>query len=187
MREDDRMGLSDVDLVETVLDETESIIAGVGPGQRDAPTPCSGFDVAQLINHTVGWARTFAARCTGAPDTENPDQFQAGPMPAGEFHQAAQAIVEAYRSPPERAPQLPAGFMVMEFLTHGWDLAAATNQTPTFSDGAAELGLRTAEAMLKPEYRGSAFLPAIDAPATAGPVDRLVAFMGRNPAWRPLD
>jgi hypothetical protein len=73
----------------------------------------------------------------------------------------------------------------MEFLTHGWDLAAAINRSANFPDNAAELGLKTAQDMLKPEYRGSAFLPEFDVLPTAGTVDQLVAFMGRNPGWRP--
>jgi len=40
--------------------------------------------------------------------------------------------------------------------------------------------------MLKPEYRGpdKAFGQEVPVPDSAGAVIRLVAFMGRNPAWQ---
>ena len=150
---------SDLDLAEAVLDETEAIIAAVRPDQLLRPTPCSDYDVAGLINHLVGWARSFAARFTGVTTTEDPNDYRTGAHPAVEFHEAAETILSAYRIAAEPTNQLPAGFIVMEFLTHGWDLSAATNQSGNFPADAAELGLETARRMLKPEFRGSAFLP----------------------------
>jgi uncharacterized protein (TIGR03086 family) len=179
------MSNSDVDLAEAVLHETEATIAAVRPDQLHVPTPCSDYDVADLINHLVGWARSFAARFTGVSATEDPNEYRSGANPAVEFHQAGETIVGAYRTAAEPTKQLPAGFIVMEFLTHGWDLAAATNRSANFSANAADLGLETARDMLKPEHRGSAFLPEFEVLPTAGAVDRLVAFMGRNPGWRP--
>jgi uncharacterized protein (TIGR03086 family) len=184
MRNDGGMSSSDVDLAEAVLDETEAIIAAVRPEQLHGSTPCSDYDVADIINHLVGWARSFAARFTGVAATEDPNEYRTGAHPAVEFHKAAETIVGAYRTAAEPTNQLPAGFIVMEFLTHGWDLAAATNRSANFPADAAELGLETARGMLKPEYRGSAFLPEFEVLPTAGAVDRLVAFMGRNPGWQ---
>ena len=80
---------------------------------------------------------------------------------------------------------LDAKNIVMEVLTHGWDLATAIGRAANYPTDAAELGLGTARAMLKPEFRGSAFLPEYEVLPTAGAIDRLVAFMGRNPGWRP--
>jgi uncharacterized protein (TIGR03086 family) len=179
------MESSDVALLEAVFLETEATIAAVRSDQLHSPTPCTDYDVADLVNHLIGWARTFAARFTGASAAEDPNDYRTGENPARDFHEAAQVIVDAYRSPAELTEQLPPGFMVMEFLTHGWDLAAATGRTVQYPDNAAELGLKTAREMLKPEYRGSAFLPQVKAASTDGAVDRLVAFMGRNPDWHP--
>jgi uncharacterized protein (TIGR03083 family) len=92
------VSVSDVDLAENVLRETEAIIAAVKPDQLHDPTPCSDYDVADLIHHLVGWARSFAARFTGDPLAEDPNEYRTGANPALEFHQAAEAIVGAYRS-----------------------------------------------------------------------------------------
>ena len=91
----------------------------------------------------------------------------------------------SYRRVAEPSKNLPVGFLIMEFLTHGWDLAAAIGHPVSFSDEAAELGLKTGRLMLKPEFRGpdKAFGEQVPIADSADAVDRLVAFMGRNPAW----
>jgi hypothetical protein len=37
--------------------------------------------------------------------------------------------------------------------------------------------------MLKPEYRGEVFGPEVPVAADAAPIDKLVAFSGRDPQW----
>jgi len=179
---------TDLDLTEAVLGRTQSLIAGVRPGQETAGTPCPEFTVGRLVDHLVGWAGSFATRLTGGERSGDPNEYRAGPNPAEEFREAAGTIVAAYRAGSEPSQHLPAGFITLEFLTHGWDLATASGQDAGFDPAAAELALRTAEQMLKPEYRGNgkAFGAQVAVPASAGAVDRLVAFMGRDPGWRPM-
>jgi len=142
--------------------------------------------VARLTDHLVGWAASFASRLTDGPDVGDPNEYRVGPSPAAEFRQAAQRMVGSYRAEAEQSQNVPVGFLIMEFLTHGWDLATAIDRPVSFSDEAAELALKTGRLMLKPEYRGpdKAFGPEVPVPDSASAVDRLVAFMGRNPAWQ---
>jgi uncharacterized protein (TIGR03086 family) len=180
---------SEAGLLESVLAETEATIRAVGPDQRHWPTPCSDLDVTRLTDHVVGWAVSFASRLTAGPDIGDPNEYRAGSSPAAEFHQAAQRIVGSYRQATEQAQNLPVGFLIMEFLTHGWDLATAIGREVSYRDEAAELALKTGRVMLKPEYRGpgKAFGREVPAPDSAGAIDRLVAFMGRNPAWQTMN
>ena len=179
------MSESEAELLESVLAQTEATIRAVGPGQGQRPTPCADLDVARLTDHMVGWAASFASRLTDGADLGDPNEYRVGPNPAAEFHQAAQRIVGSYRQMTEQSQKLPAGFLIMEFLTHGWDLATAIDRPVSFSDEAADRALTTGRLMLKPEYRGpgKAFGPEVPVPDSAGAVDRLVAFLGRNPAW----
>lgn len=181
-----RVSESEAELLESVLAETEATIRAVGPDQGHRPTPCADLDVARLTDHLVGWAASFASRLTDGPDIGDPNEYRVGPNPAAEFGQAAQRIVESYRQMTEQAQNLPVGFLVMEFLTHGWDLATAIGRPASYRDEAAELALTTGRLMLKLEYRGpgKAFGPEVPVPDSAGAVDRLVAFLGRNPAWQ---
>ena len=52
--------------LETVLAATEKLIGGTRPDQGEAPTPCSGMDVSQLVDHVLGWSATYAARAMGS-------------------------------------------------------------------------------------------------------------------------
>jgi uncharacterized protein (TIGR03086 family) len=179
------MSPSEIDLLESVLDETEATIASVTPGQEHLPTPCPEFDVARIVDHLVGWANSFAARLSGRSVTADPNDYRVGGNSATEFHQAAQTIIGAYREGGEQSQKLPLGFITMEFLVHGWDLATAIGSSVRFQPAAADLALVTGRTMLQPEYRGpgKSFGYEVEVPDAAGPVDRLVAFLGRDPGW----
>jgi uncharacterized protein (TIGR03086 family) len=161
----------------------------VEPGQRDDPTPCADYAVGELVDHIVGWARSFAARLRGGePDVPPNDyrvDYRAGGDPARELHEAADAVLAAYRSASPAAEQLPVGILVSEFLTHGWDLARATGQELAVEPAAAELGLATVRGMLKPDYRGPgmSFGPEVEVDPSAPALERLVGFVGRDPGW----
>jgi uncharacterized protein (TIGR03086 family) len=180
------MSPADIDLLESVLDETEATITAVTPGQEHLPTPCTEMDVARILDHLAGWAGSFAARLTGRSVTGDPNDYRVTGNPVTEFHQAAQTIVGAYREGGEQSQKLPVGFLLMEFLVHGWDLATATGQSVSFEPAAADLALATGRQMLKPEYRGpgKTFGFEVEVSDDAGPVDRLVAFLGRDPGWQ---
>lgn len=74
--------------------------------------------------------------------------------------------------------------MLVEYIGHGWDLATATHQPVPFDETEADAALAAVRGLLTPEFRGpdKAFGPEVIPPENAGSVDRLVAFLGRNPA-----
>ena len=179
--------MDESELLAATLTTTGTVIAGVAPEQGGRPTPCDGYDVDQLVDHLVGWAGSFAARLGGEPFEGEPAAYRCGPDPAGDFRAAAVSISAAYRAGTEASQALPLGVLLMEFLTHGWDLATATGQDVHFEPAAADRALAAGQQMLKPEYRGpdQPFGPEVAVPAEAGAVDRLVAYLGRDPSWRP--
>lgn len=92
---------------------------------------------------------------------------------------------------------------VSEVVVHTWDLARATGQAPTWDDDVVDTGYAALQVGLPDEGRIEAFeearahmpegaedftypfaaaLPADDG---ATPIDRLVAWSGRSPAWTP--
>ena len=171
----------DVALLESVLTKTEALISEVGPEQHLLPTPCPDLDVRHLVDHLVGWAREFARRVSGEQSSEDPNTYRSE-APAREFEQAAGRLVGGLRAATE--PAVPPGMLLMEFITHGWDLATATGEPITYSDDEAEAALATGRTMLRPEYRGQAFGPEVEPPDDATAVERLVAYLGRDPRWR---
>ncbi len=72
---------------------------------------------------------------------------------------------------------------LVEYLTHGRDLALATSQAVPFSDPEVALVLARARSTLTEQYRGEGkpFGCIIDVPDDASVLDRFLGFMGRQP------
>ena len=189
--------MDDVDLLESVLTKTGDLIAGVDEDQWGLPTPCPDFDVRALVNHLVGWIRTFDAGRHGRDADEDPAAYRAGEDPAAEFRAAATSLVAGWREHGLAAPARGSGaerpgemvftvtVTVIEYLTHGWDLAVATGQALPFSDEESLAALARAQVTLLPQYRGEGmpFGEVVEVEPDATATQRLVAFLGRRPGW----
>ncbi|SCF89302.1 TIGR03086 family metal-binding protein [Streptomyces sp. Ncost-T10-10d] len=185
--------MSEVDLLAGVLSKTGDVIEGVGADQLSLPTPCDDYDVEALINHIVGWLIVFEAGAQGRPHDVDAANHMCGADPAREFRAAAAGVVEGWEKYGfDRRVSVTGGEMpgeavfsmtLMEYLTHGWDLAVATGQPIPYTDQEAAETLARAEVTLPPQYRGEnlPFGQIVRVDANASAVDRLVAFLGRRP------
>jgi uncharacterized protein (TIGR03086 family) len=185
--------MDEIELLSGILAKTGDVIEGVGPDQLDRPTPCPEMDVRGLVDHLVGWIRSFAAAANGRTYEGDPTAVDTSD-PAGDFRASAESLVAGWREHGfDRTVSItggegmPAGVVfgitVMEYLTHGWDLAVATGQPVPYTDDEAEEVLRRAHSTLSPEFRGEgkSFGEIVPVPDDAPPIDRLVGFMGRRP------
>src|SRR4051812_1251590 len=169
--------MSEIDVLESILGKTAGIVEGVRPAQLSDPTPCAELDVEALRSHIVGWAQQFAAGSTGTPSAVDPTTYRAGDDAAEVFRAAAADMVRGWREHGvDREVQLSMGaspgpmvlaMTMMEYLTHGWDLAVATGQPVPFTEEEATDVLERAQATLRDEYRGDAFGPRIELPGDA--------------------
>ena len=73
-------------------------------------------------------------------------------------------------------------------LTHTWDLATATGHTPAWDDEVVAGALVAVRRKLPTAERAPAipFADAVPVPDDAPVIDRLVAWQGRDPHWRPV-
>jgi uncharacterized protein (TIGR03086 family) len=185
-----------VDLLAGVLHKTGNVMAAVSPDSATRPTPCPDFDVATLVDHLAEWLTTFATSAAGTPPPA-PEGEGPWPEPAvARFRVAADHAVAAFRAgADERALTLMSGpvpgsmvlgMMLMEYVAHGWDLAVATGQPVPFEDAEAEAALAVGRQILSPEYRGPDKSFGLEVPVApdAPAVDRLIGFLGRDPAAR---
>lgn len=184
--------MSDVDVLESVLDKDAKLIEGVSADQMAATTPCPEYDVRTLLDHMVGWVRTFAAGANDREPSEDAGAYTTDDH-AGEFRAAARDLVDGWRTyGTDRQVRfgtqpMPAeatlGMTLMEYVTHGCDLAIATGQEVPFSDDELETTLERARTNLPDQYRGEgmAFGNVVPVPDDAPAVDRLLGFMGRQP------
>ncbi|MFE5095586.1 TIGR03086 family metal-binding protein [Streptomyces sp. NPDC056638] len=189
--------MSEVDLLTGVLSKTGDVIGGVGADQLSLPTPCDDYDVEALINHIVGWLLVFEAGAQGRSHDVDAANHMCGADPAREFRAAAAGVVEGWEKYGfDRQVSVTGGEMpgeavfsmtLMEYLTHGWDLAVATGQPIPYTDQEAAETLARAEVTLPPQYRGEnlPFGQIVRVDANASAVDRLVAFLGRRPVPSP--
>jgi uncharacterized protein (TIGR03086 family) len=175
-----------------------TIVAGIGPADRDRPTPCDKWTVTQVLQHAAGDQIGYAAAITGGPSpTEDPFS------PSGHLAGDPQTIVaEALRRSaaawstvdrdaaevPNPLPQGPmpawlaAGACALDAAVHAWDIAVATAQpsplTPEMSRDLLAVATRIAE----PLRAWGAYAPAL--PTTPGDdTAALLSYLGRRPTW----
>jgi uncharacterized protein (TIGR03086 family) len=183
--------MDEITLLEGIMTKTGDLIEGVDDDQWTLPTPCPDYDVDALVNHIVGWAQVFQAGSNGHQFEGDPTSYRRGDDPAGDFRRAATGVVAGWREHGvEREVFVSSGkspgtmvfnMTLMEYLTHGWDLAKGTDQPIPFTDDEGDLVLARAENTLPDEYRGDAFGPQVEVGPDAPGVDRLIGFMGRRP------
>jgi len=175
-------------------------VDGVSPDSLADPTPCAEFDVRALLGHLVGVFRRITSVAAGTPavghvppTTDVPDEGWAAA--AGD---ALREMEAAWADPAVlgREVQLPFGAMpgavalsnyTGEISTHTWDLAVATGQSPVWDDEVLAGALTAVRRKLPMAQRPPEvpFADAVPVPDDAPDIDRLVAWQGRDPAWRP--
>jgi uncharacterized protein (TIGR03086 family) len=182
-------------------DTSIEMVRGVEPGMLDRPTPCPDYDVRALLGHLSGWmtGRARAAALKG-PSADAPDEtldVTAEPGWADRYAEDAGAAAAAWSEPAawegtsslSGKAQMPAemlgGLVFVEFLLHGWDLAAATGQKIALDDDVAQALFDQVASMAGMAREYGAFGPEVPVPASASLVDRALGLAGRDPGWTP--
>ena len=180
------------------ITSTAAIVKTVRPDQAGVPTPCTEWDVRDLLNHVIGtlWLSEalfadHAPRYPMAPGAlpgtdltgEDPAAAYAGASTAART--AASAGDTLTRVHPTPLGEMPgpalAGFTTLDILVHGWDLAKATGQPANLDDALTAHVLTFAEQAITPGSRAPRIGPALPVAADAPLTDRLIAFLGRQP------
>jgi uncharacterized protein (TIGR03086 family) len=157
----------------------------------DRSTPCSEFNVHELLNHVLAgmvMLKTAAAGGKAVP----PEESIVSDDPAGQYKASRRELLEVLGKPGvfDSTWEMPfgampgkmmAGIAFLEHLTHAWDIRKATGQdTELPTDVVTECYelVQPMDQMLRmPGVCG----PAVEAPADATATQKLVAFMGRTP------
>ena len=181
-------------LLSRVLDQTRSIIAAVGPDQASAPTPCTQWNMRQLVNHVVHDVQQFTAVAQGEGFKAS-DADVVGDDWLAAYDAAAGALRAAWNEPGalDRTAKLPfgevpatwqVGQQITDLAVHAWDVARAAGQHAELDPAVIEAALAWGRQNLKPEFRGAAFGPEVPVAADAPSYSQLIGFFGRDPAWR---
>jgi uncharacterized protein (TIGR03086 family) len=157
------------------------------------PAPVPGWTALDVVKHLVQWSRGFL---TGAGIELPALDVDADPAGAWKQHVAdIQAVVDdpagRVLSNPHTGDK-PVDEAIDQFYTgdlwmHSWDLAKALGREPDLGEErchAALTAMRPMEQMLRDSGQ---FGPAVPVSEGASAQDQLMAFIGRDPGWRPGD
>lgn len=184
------------------LAATTRIVERVNPARLDGPTPCAGWTLRDLLRHMVGNNNGFADAALGKPgDTGVWDGAGVGPEPQREFAASARRVTDAFRAvePLEGTFDIPGygnvpaqtavEMHLIDYLTHGWDVAVSIGVDPELDERSCLEVLRIGAAWPQDSTRiwgpGRAFGYRVAVPEDASPADRMLGFLGRDPSWRP--
>jgi uncharacterized protein (TIGR03086 family) len=186
----------------TELDEARTMlrnaVAGVPAAGWQLATPCSHWDVTQVLQHAVLDQLAWAAAIGGTSmPTENPfapsGQLATEPLTFIDDALAASAsawtgISEAERVPTplpqgELAPSVAAGAAALDAAIHAWDIAVATGQGSPLTPALAQALRPVAESIVEPLRQYGAYAAVVELPAGAGADQALLAYLGRRPDW----
>jgi len=171
---------------------TARIVARINDAQWSAPTPCAEWNVRDVLNHTVGGMRIFAAELTGEDPGADHEADWLGDDPQGRFTSAAHADRSAWSRPDALARtvtislgSLPGPMAAVvhltEILVHGVDLAVATGQERLIDQELCAGLLGTMRTMGMDAFRvPGVFGPEVAAPEAVAPHEQLAAFLGRD-------
>ncbi|MCU1372235.1 MAG: hypothetical protein JWO77_3429 [Ilumatobacteraceae bacterium] len=187
------------------------LIHTVRPDELDQGTPCGTMDVRALLGHLVMVARRIECAARMVPTHEWPSDATglADDEWAPAFHEAASDALAVWSDGRllDQEMALPwatmpgrevVGIYTNEVVVHGWDLGRGIGRGIVWPGDAlvvAEVAIRSqlpdadrgpmwaeVQASLPPSIPWQApFANAVDVPADAAPIDRIVAWNGRRP------
>jgi uncharacterized protein (TIGR03086 family) len=184
------------------------VVSAVTTDDLSKPTPCAGWNLADLLAHMTVQHRGFAAavRGKGADLTMWQPATVADAVaadPAGAYSAAADAVIDAFAGAevldamfalPELAPDatipgsLAIGFHLVDYVVHTWDVARSVGHPVELPTDVVAAALPIAFAVPDGEFRtitDAVFGPAVQSTDSVDDLDRILAYLGRSPEWAP--
>jgi uncharacterized protein (TIGR03086 family) len=169
-------------------------VLAVTPELLSRPTPCRGWDLRMLLRHATESVAAIgegieAGRVGLDPAAEDGDLAA---DPARAFRDRAGHLLDACTGPGYQrqvieiagcplAASVMAAAAALEVAVHGWDISRTCGQRQPIPPALATSLLAIAPALVPRTGRQPLFAAPVTIPATAGPSDRLAAFLGRTP------
>jgi uncharacterized protein (TIGR03086 family) len=159
----------------------------------DQPSPVAHWRARDVVGHLVEWLPAFLEGGAGV-------RLPAGPPVADDpvaawqvHHDAVQSLLEdpgthARELSNPHIGELPLDEAIDRFYTadvflHSWDLARATGQDPALDPGRCAAMLAGMEPFDEVLRQSGQYGPRVPVPDDAPVEDRLIGFIGRDPAW----
>lgn len=184
--------MNDTDLLEGILTKTAALMTGVPVEKLDLQTPCEEMEVRDLLNHLAHWIQVFDRAANETELTIDPMNWSADEGWGEIFERHGTKVIAGLREKGiDRevtmvTDPMPGSFMMammlMEYVAHGWDITTTTGQTFPYTDAEVAAADAAARSIVQPEHRSPGFFTAeVEPPNDATPIERYIAFTGRNP------
>jgi uncharacterized protein (TIGR03086 family) len=171
----------------------------IKPDQLDQPTPCAEYTVRGLLNHLLFWGPSLegAARKVIVPPpaaAESDVDLTEGDW-AAKFRAHLEAVGASWSvpaawegvthmgGPTEMAAPLVGDMVVGEVVVHGWDLARATGQQPSWDPELLASVHKDVEANHQWARDMGIYGPQVPVAEDAPTLDRILGLTGRDPRW----
>ncbi|YAL82335.1 TIGR03086 family metal-binding protein [Dermacoccaceae bacterium W4C1] len=178
----------------TAFEVADSLLKATTLEDLDKPTPCEEFDVRDLSGHLLTVVQRIRIVLTGGHFAEVEHITWVADR---DFYTVWDEALERLRAtlpgvdlsvlvtfPFGEVPGAAGvASYVCEVATHSWDLATAIGRTDLLDPALAELALPMALQRIPVQREGLPFGEAVPVADSAEVYDRLVAWMGRDPAW----
>ncbi|NEB78290.1 TIGR03086 family protein [Streptomyces sp. SID14478] len=186
-------------LMEQAHDYLRAAVRGVPADGWGRPTPCTAWTVRQVLNHARLDQQALVMQIGGSVPAGDPFEpvDTLTPDPLGELAAVLDESSAAWESVGRDAEEVttPVGTVTAQVGTalaaldaavHAWDIARATGQDLPLSDELAA-GLLEPVGPFVDFVRANygKYGPAVAVPEHTGAGDRLLAFTGRDPQWKP--
>lgn len=167
-----------------------ALVESASPGDWVRPSPVAEWTALDVVKHLVEWSRGFLS---GAGIELPTLDVGADPVAAWKRHVAdIQDILDEPAGRVLRNPHIgdkPVDEAIDEFYTpdvwmHSWDLAKALGREPDLGEERCSAALAAMEPMDEMLRASGQFGPAVPVSAESSAQDRLMAFIGRDPAWQ---
>ncbi|WP_405063999.1 TIGR03086 family metal-binding protein [Kribbella sp. NBC_01505] len=176
------------------------LATGVTDADLAKPTPCRAWTLYGLLAHMTTQHYGFAAASRGDSNPEVWKLRDLGDNPVDAYVESAGHVLEVFAEEgvterifplPEFGPDVKApghqaiSFHFIDYVVHSWDLAKALGTTVDFTQDVLDPAWAVAQIVPVGEARlipGAAFGPDVEW-SGSGQLDRIVALLGRSPAW----
>jgi uncharacterized protein (TIGR03086 family) len=179
---------------DTIARAFDARVRAVPDASWDAPAPCAGWVARDVVRHLAEWIPGFFGSAAGVAFPPMPSA-DADPVGAWTALDGALRATLADAAVAEREFDSPMGrstvavaidrIATSDVFVHTWDLARAAGLDDRIDPHEAAAMLAGMEPMDTALRASGHYGPRVPVDDGADAVARLVAFTGRDPAWRP--
>ena len=193
-----------IGLLERAFGYTLGSLNLVTPDAMSNPTPCADWDLRALLRHMNDSLLAVHEAIAASQVRLDPPSAGADPAgdcgdqdtdPVGVLRNRGCRMLGAYVTAGGPGPvaiadrtlslTIVVATAAIEIAVHGWDVARAAGQDRPIPPALAGELLELCPAFVSDADRLGRFGAAVPVSPDARPGDQLVAYLGRNPAWRP--